>query len=220
MQLYKRILTCLFLLLFPMIASARIVYVAGPTSADDAAIYVMDDDGSNRTLVYDGKPDIYEVRWSPDGQIAFLARADLYLMNPDATNIQRLTSPDLKGSIGSFSFSPDGQQIMFDLRQAIDQGNVVRRVTSIQILDVQTRKITKIIDDIPAGAGDLDWSPDGKNVLFSTPILLGGPKLGNSIYIMDAFGRNVKELLAPGRGRIEHCQMEPEMVTGWHTIRI
>ena len=201
MQLYKRICTCLMLLLFPMIASARMVFLAAPTRAEDPAIYVMDDDGSNRTLVYNGKPDMYEVRWSPDGQIAFETRGDFYLTNtdvPDVTNPKRLTQlTDLKGVIGSFSFSPDGQQIMFDLRQTIDD----KQVESIQILNVQTRKITKI-RDIPAheGVSELDWSPDGKNVLFSTPILLGGPKLGNSIYIMDASGRNVKELLVPPVG--------------------
>lgn len=200
MQLDKWICTCLFLLLFPMIASAKIVFLAAPTSADNAAIYVMDDDGSNRTLVYNGKPDIYAVRWSPDGQIAFQARADLYLMNPDITNPnKRLTQlSDFKGAIDSFSFSPNGQQIMFALRQTIDE----KTVESIQILNVQTHKITKIRDFHVGGpdVAQLDWSPDGKNVLFSTPILLDGAKLGNSIYIMDASGRNMKELLVPPVG--------------------
>ena len=199
MQLCIRICTCLILLLFPMIASAKIVFLAAPTRAEHAAIYVMDDDGSNRTRVYDGKPNIYEVRWSPDGQITFETSGEFYVMNPDATNIQQLT--DIKGLISSFSFSPDGQQIMFELQERIDR----KAVWSIQILNVQTRKITKI-RDIHAGEGgtgtvaQLDWAPDGKNVLFSTSILLGGAKLGNSIYIMDASGKNAKELLAPPVG--------------------
>ena len=191
MQLYIRICTCLILLLFPMIASAKIVFLAAPTRADNPSIYVMDDDGSNRTRVYDGRPDIYNVRWSPDGQIAFETRGDFYFMNPDATNIQRLT--DIKGIINSFTFSPDGKQIMFDLEERIDD----RAVWSIQILDVKTRKITKISD---LSVSELDWSPDGKHILSTTAILLGGAKLGNSVYIMDASGRNMKELLAPPLG--------------------
>ena len=79
---------------------------------------------------------------------------------------------------------------MFDLRERIDQ----RAVESIQRLNVQTRKITKISD---LRVSELDWAPDGKHILSTTAILLGGAKLGNSIYIMDASGRNAKELLAP-----------------------
>ena len=197
MQLCKWICTCLILLLFPMIASAKIVFLAAPTQADNHAIYVMDDDGSNRTRVYNGHTGIHEVRWSPDGQIAFETRGTFYLTNtdvPDVTNPKRFTQLiDIKGTIGSFTFSPDGKQIMFDLEERIDD----RAVWSVQILDVKTRKIRKIADLIVAS---LDWSPDGKNVLFSDSIALGGAKLGNSLYIMDASGGNVKELLAPPAG--------------------
>ncbi len=195
MRFCKRICLCLILCLFPTLTRAKIVFLAAPTRADNYSIYVMDDDGSNRTLVYDGRPSIYEVHWSPDGQIAFETRGDFYLMNPDGTNLRRLT--DIKGIIDSFTFSPDGKQIMFALRERIDQ----KEVQSIQILNVQTRKIKKI-RDVPAGEnfGYLDWSLDGKNVLFATSIVLGGAKLGNSIYIMDASGKNAKELLAPPGG--------------------
>ncbi len=197
MRFCKRICLCLILCLFPTLTSAKIVFLAAPTRADNASIYVMDDDGSNRTLVYDGKfnPSIYDVHWSPDGQLAFERRGDFYLMNPDGTNLRRLAQ--IEGLIRDFTFSPDGEQIMFRLEERIDQ----KAVQSIQILNIHTRKITKI-RDIPAGEGaaHLDWSPDGKNVLFATPIVLGGAKLGNSIYIMDASGKNAKELLAPPGG--------------------
>ena len=191
MQLCKRICMYLILLLFPTITSAKIVFLAAPTRADHTSIYVMDDDGSNRTLVYDGKPNIYDVRWSPDGQIAFETGDVFYLINPDGTNLKQLA--DTEAGVYSFDFSPDGKQIVFDRRERIDQ----KSVQSIQILNVQTRKITKISD---LRVSQVDWSPDGKHILSTTAILLGGEKLGNSIYIMDASGKNAKELLAPPVG--------------------
>lgn len=205
MRFCKRICLCLILCLFPTLTRAKIVFLAAPTRADNYSIYVMDDDGSNRTLVYDGRPSIYEVHWSPDGQLAFETRGDFYLMNPDGTNLRRLAQ--IEGIIEYLTFSPDGKQIMFRLRERIDQ----KEVQSIQVLNVQTRKLTKI-RDIPAGEGaaHLDWSPDGKNVLFATPIVLGGAKLGNSIYIMDASGKNAKELLSPpGGGELNIARWHP-----------
>lgn len=195
MRFYKRICLYLILCLFSTFTSAKIVFLAAPTRADNYSIYVMDDDGSNRTLVYDGKttPSIYDVHWSPAGQLVFEARGVFYFMNADGTHLRRL--PHIEGLIRSFTLSPDGQQIMFELEERIENQKAVQ---SIQILTVQTGKIRKI-RDIPAGEGIgyLDWSPDGKKVLFATPILLGGAKLGNSIGVMDASGKNVKELLAP-----------------------
>ena len=207
MQFFKRICLCLILCLFPAFTSAKIVFLAAPTSADNASIYVMDDDGSNRTLVHHGKTtrSIYDVRWSPAGQLVFEARGVFYVMNPDGTNLRRLAH--IEGSIDSFTFSPDGQQIMFELEERINQ----KAVRSIQVLTVQTGKIRKI-RDIPAaeGIGYLDWSPDGKKVLFATPILLGGAKLGNSIGVMDASGKKVKELLAPpARGELNIARWFP-----------
>lgn len=202
MRFYKWICPCLILCLFPTLTSAKIVFLAAPTLADNFSIYLMDDDGSNRTLVHDGTPNIYEARWSPNGQLVFTARGGFfYIMNPDGTNLRRLAH--IEGSIRSFTLSPDGKHIMFELEERIDQ----KAVQSIQILNVQTRKIKNISD---LNVSQLDWSPDGKKVLFSTSILLGGAKLGNSIYIMDASGKNVKELLSPpARGELNIARWHP-----------
>ena len=197
MLICKRICIYLLLVLFPTIVNAKILFLAAPTRAEHYAIYVMDDDGSNRTLVYDAKPNIYDARWSPTGQITFETSGVFYMINPDGTNFKQLA--DIKAGVRDFDFSPDGKQIVFKMIERIDQ----KSVPSIQILNVQTKKLTKIKDFHPAAGksvAELDWSPDGKNILFSTPIVLGGEKLGNSIYIMNASGNNEKELLAPPVG--------------------
>ena len=197
MLLYKRICIYLLLLLFPTIVNAKIVFLAAPTRADEYAIYVMDDDGSNRTLVYDAKPNIHDVRWSPTGQITFETRGVFYTINPDGTNLRHLA--DIKAGVGKFAFSPDGKQIVFVKRERIDN----KSVRSIQILDIQTQQTRKIKErqhEADISFAELDWSPNGKDILFSTTILLGGAKLGNSIYMMDTSGKKLKELLVPPVG--------------------
>ncbi len=207
MQFCKRICIYLILLLFPTIVNAKILFLAAPTRAEHYAIYVMDDDGSNRTLVYNAKPNIYHVRWSPTGQIVFETGRAFYMINPDGTNLRQLA--DIKAGIHFFAFSPDGKQIVFVKAERINN----KSVRSIQILNIQTQQTRKIKDfDLATddGVAELDWSPDGKNILFSTPILLGGEKLGNSIYMMDTSGRKLKELLVPpGIGELNISRWHP-----------
>ena len=94
MQLWKLIHISFILLLFPMIARAKIVFLSASTpQGEDRYIYVMNDDGSNKTLVYDAKPDMWDTRWTPNGQIAFESRGKIYLINPDGTNLQQLADP-------------------------------------------------------------------------------------------------------------------------------
>ena len=104
-------LLCLLLLLLSSGASAKIVF----SSVRDGvySINVMDDDGSNQTLITESE-DLRPVlpQWSPDGkQILFQrsvrinAKTVLFLMNVDGTNVRQLSEND--GSlINGGRFSP------------------------------------------------------------------------------------------------------------------
>ncbi len=104
MCLQKVSLLCLLLLLFGTVAEAKIVFSSRRDGVE--GVYVMDDDGSNQTLLTeDGKLRPTPRCWSPDGkQIMFRSRAGEYLMDPDGTNIRKLIFPD-KAYIGRTSFS-------------------------------------------------------------------------------------------------------------------
>ena len=168
---------------------AKIVF----TVDDD--IFVMNDDGSRRRsltqnpTMFDNYP-----RWSPDGtKIAFTrymdktdTSAELFLMNADGTDLQRLTHNNVSDIIPSWS--PDGTQIAFTSARS---GH-----WEVYIIDVATRGVTQITSrgrDGPSASPD--WSPDGTQIVFERFLKIPGisPK---TIYVMDADGQHQRRVLA------------------------
>ena len=113
MRQYKVIFTGILLLLLSTAASAKIVFSSERNGVK--GIYVMDDDGSNQTLIIADKhwPPAPH-RWSPDGkQIMFkISGGRISLMNADGTNVRHLTPHD-GSTVRIASFSPDGNILFF-----------------------------------------------------------------------------------------------------------
>ena len=185
------ITTGYLILLLSTVASAKIVFDSKRDGVQ--GIYVMDDDGSNLTLLTDmlwpSAP-----RWSPDGkQIVFdrrvimqhTQRSHLFIMNADGTNVRQLTEPHNGRDIHP-SFSPDGKSILFSRYTFQDKKH------SINVLSLESGVIKQISD---LGANKPDWSPDGKQIVFAA-IPVAGVRGGN-IWIMNADGSDARELLPP-----------------------
>ena len=198
----KVFLLCLLPLLFLSTAAhAKIVF----SSERDGVkgIYIMDDDGSNQTLlIEDEKLRPFPDCWSPDGkQIVFSSRGGEYLMHPDGTNIRKLIVPD-KAYIGKMSFSPDGKSIVFNMRVEIDD----KEKKSINVLNIETGETKKIAD---VSATFCDWSPDGKLIVFSKPGVVGD--VGGTLWIMGADGHNPRKLLRPPiQGHFKAARWSPD----------
>ncbi len=192
MNLQKVSLFCLLmLLLYGTVADAKIVFSSRRDGMQ--GVYVMDDDGSNQTLLKKGEegdrwhplPDC----WSPDGkQIAFSDRFGEYLMDPDGTNIRKLPTLD-KAYIGRMSFSPDSKSLVFNMRVEIDG----KEKESVNVLNIETGEIKEIAD---VSAISCDWSPDGKSIVFSKPGVVG-EDAGGTLWVMGADGHNPRKLLRP-----------------------
>lgn len=186
----------LILLIFSASANAKII---SHTSRDGVTgIYIMDDDGSNVTLLTD-KLEPSFARWSPDGkQIVFERRARLidgqrkhiFLMNADGTNIRQLTPP-LNGRDVHPSFSPDGKSVVFRRYERIDNQN---SESSIRVLELESGKIKKISD---LSINDPSFSPDGKQIVFTSQNVVAGE--GGNVWIMNANGRDARPLLQPAQ---------------------
>lgn len=197
------------LLLLSTAAHAKIIF----SSQHDGlyGIYVMDDDGSNQTLLTESeKLRPRSCTWSPDGKhILFkksirdtvlekgiwrgISGSVLFLMNADGTNIRQLTENN-GSSIGRTSFSPNGTSIIFDRIVQIDNNDI----GFITVLDIETGEMKDIAD---IDATFCDWSPDGKHIIFSKPIAVGGG--GNTVWIMGADGHNPRPLVPePAVGKL------------------
>ncbi len=98
-----------------------------PSPSNQAEIYVMDPDGSNRLQLTHNDYEERAPAWSPDGtQILFSCRIgggtttfEICVMNADGTGLVRLTDnavPDLTAT-----WSPDGQQIVFHRPPVVGQ---------------------------------------------------------------------------------------------------
>ena len=193
--MHKRnvLLLTLLLLLLSTDAHAKIVFSSERNGV--RGVYIMDDDGSNQTLLTDEFRPLPH-RWSPDGKQILLERdvhhsGVLCLMNPDGTNIRQLTEKEWK-YIGKCSFSPDGKFIVFNSAKKRDNNEI--RV--VEVLNIKTGK-TEVISDL--NVTFCDWSPDGKHIIFARPIGVGlaGEVDGNTIWIMGADGHNPRPLIPP-----------------------
>ena len=193
MYLNKVVFLCLMLMLLGTVADAKIVFSSYRDGV--AGIYVMDDDGSNETLLLAvPRPRwfLYHNCWSPNGQlILFLDRVrDPAVMRPDGTHIRQLEGLPDNAYIGRVSFSPDSRSIVFDMMVKIGG----KWKESVNVLNIVTGQLRKIAD---VDAGGCDWSPDGKSSVYGQPGKVG--REGNTLWIMGADGHNLRKLLDPIR---------------------
>ena len=139
-------LICLLLLLLSTGAHAKIVFSSVREGV--YGVYIMDDDGSNQTVLTESetlRP--FPRCCSPDGkQILFQRRTKingnrgLFLMNADGTNIRQLTEND-GSSLNGSSFSPDGKSIVFQRTTQIND----KSQHSIVVLNIETGKMKRNI---------------------------------------------------------------------------
>lgn len=139
------------------------------TRDGDYAIYTMAADGGSQTRMTDSEggdstqPNTLffqiEPSWSPGGRrIAYSSRRsgsfDIYAMNADGTETQRLTST--RDQDGNPTWSPDGKRIAFQRGQ---QG----RLWVMQADGSGARRVT----DDQAEEDEPAWSPDGSWIVYT-----------------------------------------------------
>lgn len=94
-------------------------------------------------------------------KIAFMSNRsgfwDIYNMNPDGTNIQRITNDDMRGPF-AFSISPDGRKIAYISDKS---GN-----PDLWYKDLNTKDTIQITDTETADEGSPTWSSDSQRIAF------------------------------------------------------
>ena len=104
------------------------------------------------------------------------------LMNPDGSNVTRLTDNDSQD--GSPAWSPDGRQIVFSSKPAKSDSHN----TEIIVMNADGSNPVRLVD-IEAGGSNPDWSPDGNRIAFMSK-QTGKP----NIFVMDRTGGDIAQL--------------------------
>ena len=130
------------------------------------AIWMMNSDGGNLTLLSpEGTVDSYP-SWSPDGsKVVFISSksknndtwiTDIWRMNSDGSNRKQLTDDDVIE--WEPSYSPDGKKIVFISLQS--------GIPSIWIMDSNGTNKQQLTSGYPAEQPK--WSSDGSNIVFAS----------------------------------------------------
>jgi len=150
---------------------------ADPDPDDSNAIndiFTMNPDGSGIVKLTHSDDVSDTPDWSPDGsRIAFGSdrsdgawRRKIHVMDADGTNVRRLTTLPEKAVLDSQPrFSPDGRRLVF-ARYISDVHPEESALFTVRVDGGGLKRLTPW----GMGAGDSDWSPDGKKIAFeATP---------------------------------------------------
>jgi Tol biopolymer transport system component len=141
---------------------SKIAFVSDREGNPD--IWVMDSDGTNLVNLTKNTAKDHSPAWSPDGEwIAFASVRDslyweLYLMQPDGSNVQRLTWWEDASDL-SPTWSPDGTRLAFASKR---DGN-----WEIYSMDRDGGNLVRLTNH-PADDTNPAWSPDGSRIAFES----------------------------------------------------
>jgi Tol biopolymer transport system component len=172
---------------------------ADPDPTDTRAIndiFKMNPDGTGVVKLTDSKAFNSGAGWSPDGRrIAFESnradrpgRFEIHVMDSDGTNVRRVTTLPAYAIFDlAPRFSPDGRRIVFT-RYVVD--NAVSALFTVRVDGGGLKRLTPWIN----GAGDADYSPDGKKLVFEAFSLTENHRCYGNIYTVDSDGQHLTNI--------------------------
>jgi TolB protein len=151
----------------------------GAQTYPNVDLFVMNADGSERTLILDlpcpfvdmGCEQLNALAWSPDGQrIAYSTRwpghgGNVYgiigIVNADGTGQRLLTTSDVRST--DPAWSPDGQRIVFSSGAT---STIIPSGMDLAIINADGTGRTVVLES-GANITSPSWSPDGQSIVFA-----------------------------------------------------
>jgi Tol biopolymer transport system component len=185
----------------------QIVYVrvTPPFDERNETIWSMDAAGGNQTKLSNGPHDVAPA-YSPSGRkIAFsslrdtpdgwqgerLYYSELYVMNADGTNPERITFNE--GLVDTQpTWSPDGDRILVARGPSIEP-SIAHETgpTDLWIINLANGKERQLTNSPDTWEGYADWSPDGSTIVFESDLAEPG---NFDLYTIRADGSRLRRL--------------------------
>ena len=151
-------------------------YYSVKENKSHTVIYIMNADGSENKLLTNTASSEYEPAWIKNGEkLAFLSNGQIWEMNPDGTERKQLS--DYEGGIDGFSFSPDGNKVLFISQvkygeRTVDKYPDLDKATGMVIDDLMYKHWDEWVQTVPHPfIADFD----GNKVGTATDIMEGEP---------------------------------------------
>lgn len=138
--------------------------------------------------------------WSPDGtRVVFSSvqqgKPQVYVINNDGSNLQRITQPSMVEAAETPAWSPDGKRIAFS--QKVRAQGRRKESWEIAVLDADGSNLVQLTHE-GASSGCPTWSPDGRKIAFVSD-RYGSKEGPHEIYVMDVDGIHVRQITLDAR---------------------
>ena len=159
-------------------------------------IFTMNPDGTGLVKLTDSKSFNADSGWSPDGKkIAFdsdranlQGRQEIYVMDADGTDVHRVSTLPTEAIYDiAPRFSPDGRRLVFT-RYITDPGRSA--LFTVGVRGGGLKQLTPWGN----GAGDADYSPDGKKIVFEAYPHTNCLNGNGEIYTVDSDGQHLTNI--------------------------
>ena len=163
---------------------------------DTLDIYIMDEDGSNATLLFDSGTHDADISWVGD-KIVFTSNSSIWIMNDDGTNPIQLTHPPNAGEWGGANLpfgdydprlDPIGEKVIFHRLEGDSNPHGDYNIFIINIDGSEETRIT----DTGYTQGLSSWSHSGDKIVFIVSAINGVGKY--DIYMMNSDGTNAENI--------------------------
>ncbi|HKP31192.1 MAG TPA: S9 family peptidase [Chitinophagaceae bacterium] len=186
-------------------------------------IFLCNIDGSNTIQLTTGDKNSSNPKWSSDGKyLAYTSNRDgknnLYVLPVGGGESEKVT--DVKTGIGDFEWSSDSRAIAFTMGDKEEEADEKKKkakedwyfvdetvkqsrlyVLWLQQKDSVGKRVQKLITSENYNINSFNWSPDGKQIVFShgkTPLV--NDAVYSDISIVDVASGNAKKLIASPEG--------------------